>query len=130
MHKAKPGKCIAAAIFCLVVAGGTLCAQTAEKKEAVQLIHVKVSVRNFSVTPSKLKPGNIQVLVDNHTMMADPSVTFRLNGSALVADQTKLASPEQLKGQTRWQKVTLKPGTYTVTLDRVTGVQATVTVEP
>lgn len=130
MHRAKTGSCITVAILGLAAAGGALCAQTEEKKEKIQLVRVTVTVRDFTVTPATVRPGSVQVLLHNHTMMADPSVTFRLEGSAQAADQVRLVSPEELKGKSRWQKVTLKPGKYTVTLDQVAGVQSIVTVEP
>ncbi|MBI5282135.1 MAG: hypothetical protein HY858_10670 [Candidatus Solibacter usitatus] len=95
-----------------------------------QIIRVQVSVRNFSVTPARVKAGKATVLVENFTLVPSPTVTIRDQGAANPAAGFKVEKPVKVKPRESWHEVVLTPGTYWVSLDQVPGVQAALVVEP
>lgn len=94
----------------------------------VQIIQIVVHERYFRVNPPKLQPGAARLLIENRTALQDPTVTFQLMDGAGKSSGKALA-PDKAKEHTRWQDVTLAPGTYTVSLDQDPSAKATLTVQ-
>ena len=100
------------------------------KPEKGEFLVVRVGVRNFLVTPPKVKAGPVRVLVENSTVILSPAIGIRLQNSKNEVDTTKLDKPTNSKPRESWHDVVLTPGTYWVSIDQVPGVQAALVVEP
>lgn len=102
----------------------------AQEQQRSQVIRVTLRVRDLSVNPRVVRPGPVTVIVENHTMMANPVIVIRPRLQAPSVEAKRLTAPERSVPRKGWFPTALTPGEHLVTLEQDPNVQAVITVKP
>jgi len=93
-----------------------------------RVLHVVVHDRYFRVNPTAVPPGPVQIIIENRTALAAPTVTIypqAADGKTVAKGQVANRS----KSTNRWFDITLESGVYWVVLDQDSSSRAKLVVD-
>jgi hypothetical protein len=110
----------------------TAYAQGQGNNNRVDSLRVSITVHGLMVSHSVLKPGNIQVLVDNQTATVAAGLLFRRvqgNGNAEGRPSVELEREDQ-GNRKKAARINLTPGTYEISLAHSPQTTIRIMVQP
>jgi hypothetical protein len=122
----------------MALAGGSLMAslagaqvsQIGVDQQSANIVHLTLTEHGLHLSRASVRPGKIQMLIDNQTMMIDPElVVSRARQLGAVETKDALTKVSERRVAKRWwRELTLPPGSYVITLAQAPKFQARFTV--
>jgi hypothetical protein len=124
---------LGAGLCLMLVSGAKVTAQSViavPTRANLNPVRVVISPNGIEVNPKAIRPGRVQILLENRTALAQPELLIqelKRNGQRdELSDKARIASRRQ--GSRRWTETTLNPGTYVFALASSPSIQTLVTV--